>query len=242
MFSKLVRVVALAVVCLLLSLPLSAQTVSRPQSSPKSMQPKPKVEMATWAPYIEELIGLKEADFASMGLSKLTEAEYVQFFSWAAQREAAVKEAALRSQLTYSCGPTRQKPEDYDKVRIFLDLPNDAPSELASPIRQGLRAIKDVEIVFSSREADRSIGFLASQTKNVGGVTTGYTVTYIVTTPCLSKIADQTFDLNDLDNHVLQGGGTNAKEMADRVVADLDAHDIEAARQLNSALKKTLQK
>jgi hypothetical protein len=242
MLSKLIRPVVLATVWLLPLLPLSAQAVGNEQSAGKRPQPKPKIEMAKWDPSNEDLIGLKEAQFAAMGLSKLTQAQYVELLVWAVNREDQVKKTALLGQLTYSCGPTRTKPEDYDHVRIYLDLPDGTPSELASPIRQGLRAIKDVEIVFSPKEADRTISFLAAQSKNEGGTFIGYVLSYIVTTPCVSKIADQTFDMNELDNHTFRLGGTNARDMAERVVADLDSSDVEVVRHLNSVLKKALQK
>ncbi len=157
----------LAFTCIIFVLPTSifAQTAAPVASSPvKPSAPKttpPKPEMATWSEPAEKGFGISKADFSSMGLSKLTSDEFVALLYWASEQERKAKEEAsattLSQTLTFSCGRTIAQAAEYDKVNIYLNISEKTPPELSSRIRQNFRAIKDVQVVFSSKGADLNV-------------------------------------------------------------------------------------
>lgn len=241
----------LALACFILVLPSSivAQTAAPVVAPVKPTAAKPtlpKTVLATWSESAETLLGISKNQFASMGLSKVTNDEYLEIISWAVDREtklSAESAATARAQsLTFSCGRDVKQADEYDKVNLYLDIAKDAPSEFASQIRQNFRAMKDVQVVFSPKEADLNILILAFEVTTVpGNNVTGYAVSATITDPCISKYGTKQSDFERYDNNHLMTSGTNVSGLAERLVSSIDANEIEAQRQSNAAFKKLMQ-
>jgi hypothetical protein len=236
-------------VCIMVLLPSSifAQTsapVAAPVKPTASKPTPPKPVMATWSESAETLLGISKNQFTSMGLSKLTNDEYLEIISWAVDRDTkltADAAATARSQsLTFSCGRDVKQADEYDKVNLYLDIAKDTPSELASQIRQNFRAMKDVQVVFSSKEADLNILILAFEV-TTGNNVIGYAVSATVTDPCVSKYRSNESNFERYDNNHLMTSDRNVGGLAERLVASIDANEIEVQRQSNSAFKKLMQ-
>lgn len=241
-----------ALACIMLVLPGSvlAQNAAPVVSTAKANPPKPappipappKPEMATWSEASEIGLGITKDQFSSMGLSKLTNDEYSAVVGWAINREQNAAASARTQTLTYSCGRDVKQADEYDKVSVYLDIANDTPSELASRIRQSFRAIKDVQVVFSSKEADLKITVIGFELKTVAGnYTTGYAASATVTEPCISKVGTYQSDFETYRTNRLQTSGTNAGELVEAVVTSIDADEIESQRRTNAAFKKLMQ-
>jgi hypothetical protein len=236
--------------CVLFFLPLlvSAQTpnttsrvqTKQPQTQSKPLQPAVKVPMAAWSEGAGTLIGLTKAAFDSMGLEKLTPSEYATFESWVYTRETDADTAARASQLTYSCGRSSKEAHDWEKVNIYLMIQDSTPSELASRIRHDLRAINDVQIVFSGEDADLIVNIVGFSIETTLGQKTGYAASIVTSDPCVGKIGGQQSKFAMLENAYLQTSGTDAVKLAEGVTTTLDSKDIESARNNNAAIIQLL--
>jgi hypothetical protein len=213
----------------------------RTKQPPPQPQAQPQGTMATWDASTESLMGISKTDFEAMGLGKLTVAEYSAFGSWFFTKEAATAKEALANQLTHSCGRSIKEPRDLDKVNIYLKINDPTPDELASRIRQNLRAINDVQIVFSEEDADLTVGILGFPIESTSGQRTGNVVSIVTSEPCISKIGTQQFSFGQFQNQYLQTGGKDATRLAETVATSLDASDIESERKSNSVRKQFFQ-
>jgi hypothetical protein len=242
----------LALVCVMLILPSSivAQNAAPVASSPvKPGAPKPtppKPMMATWSEVSESVLGISKDKFSSMGLSKLTSDEYLAIVSWAIDRETKLEEdakATARAQtLTYTCGRTVTQADYYDKVTIYLDISDATPSELASRIRQDFRAMKDVQVVFSSKEADLKVIVIGFEVRaEINNQQTGYAASTTVTDSCVSKYGTNETNFDRYEANYLMTSGRNPASLAEDITTSVDTKDLEPQRRLNAALKKLMQ-
>jgi hypothetical protein len=219
--------------------PSPVQT-KKPQPQIKQPQPEPKVSMAKWDATTGGLMGVSKEEFDSMGLGKLTDVEYLAFMSWDSRKRQTVTQETLASQLTYSCGRSNLEALDYEKVNIYLMMDESTPAELASRIRQNLRAISDVQIVFSSKDADLIVQILGYQIDSLTNQKTGYAASVVTADPCVSQIGSQRADFGQYRHMFLQTGGTDTSRLAESITTSLDAADIEAARKNNADIRQIL--
>lgn len=197
--------------------------------------------MATWSDSgADRLIGISKEAFESMSLGKLTASEYASFESWAFIKEADATKAALASQLTYSCGRSSTEAHDYEKVNIYLIIEDSTPAELASRIRQNVRALSDVQIVYSSEEADLTVDVFGFALETTSNQKTGYAASVVTSEPCVSKLGSQQESFKQLQRAYLQTGGMDAAQLAEGVTTTLDSKDIESARKNNAVIRQLL--
>jgi hypothetical protein len=143
---------------------------------------------------------------------------------------------------TYDCRDTLSS----DRIAVLVTVNDQIPAEIASGLRQKLRAIPDVEIVYTKNDAALEVGVLGYENLTIGGVRTGYTVSVITTSTCKSSflgVADTPvqWDMTLLNGHRLLTAAT-ASEIVEQVVAGIDNVDLEAERRVRSLMKKATAK
>jgi len=246
--------------CLFCCYSVSAQTVSPPTPRPKpaAAPAKSKVEMAVWNQTVLDTYGMSEQAFISMGFGKLTTKEFKDLIDWLIVRDFASKnmgmdegrqagleegrQAAASSAATYSCGPNKTNIGDLSKVNVFIDDHPDAPAELMSGVRQRLRNMSDVQIVFDRKEADLIVSILAYENRtHDGSAVLGYNASTTVLAPCTWKNGGQTGTFSMYEDGFLQSTGRDPSSLVDKIVSSIDTHNIETVRAINSAYRKALQ-
>jgi hypothetical protein len=227
--------------CLTYGVPAFAQSVpSQPQSAkPKVVQPR--VQRAEWNEQVKLFTGISQDEFAAMGLRKLTVDEYEKLFTWAFNRESEAKEAgkkeAMASQVTFSCGPKQTTDESVKKVHVLIE-DTSAAAELMSGVRQKLRGISDVEIVYDISQADLVVIILGYENQLESGTrTTGYTASTVVASPCVGKIGTYEWNFQMSDDHFIFTVGPNIGVLVEKVVAKIDSSDIEPIRKSHAQWK-----
>jgi hypothetical protein len=233
------------VLTLTLPRPAFAQTTSAMRE--KSRQPK--VENATWTEQLETYYGISRSDFASMGLTKLTQDEYIKLFTWVYQRASQAKEEGkaegvaeiTRTQTTYSCGPKIADSGGASTVKLIIDASEENAPEIMSGVRQRLRAISDVQIVYDKKDADLVVAILGFRS-TVGSDqrVVGYAASVTTASPCTSKLGTDEWGIQLERNHILNSSGTDVRVLIEDIVTTLDSKDIEAIRQQHAALKRYL--
>jgi hypothetical protein len=178
---------------LMLCLTLSAQ--SGPASSPPARTgasgkgtTKPTApSRAEWSESIESFCGITREQFNQAGLAKLTKDEFgpLMLAIYDIRREAV--ENTKKRQVTYVCGPL---PVNYDKVKLYVDVNDKTPAEIASGVRQRLRGLADVEIVYTPIEADIGLEILGFEDELENGRKTGYSVSVASYDPCKGSLGD----------------------------------------------------
>lgn len=239
-------------ICAFIAVSLScfAQTPTPPAPPARVKKPAPpKIETVTWNEQIGESFGASREEFASMGLSKLTQEEYVKLFLWAYERNAKAKEKGMEegktfitnTQNTFTCGPTVDE-TSVAKVSLIIEDEKDTPSALMSGIRQRIRNIPDVQIVYEEKDADLSISIIGFENTLVGSnVATGYSAAVITTTPCISKFRTTEWNFQMLDHALVQTGGKDLNPFIEEIVTTIDAKSIESIRKSHATTKKFLQ-
>ncbi|HWY08225.1 MAG TPA: hypothetical protein VNY24_15295 [Candidatus Acidoferrales bacterium] len=238
---------ALFLICSLLSF---AQPIKPQSPQAKSAPSRPKVEMAAWSEKEFNDLGITKEAYLSMGLEKLTAAEYknlldtlvVRDFIAESKGKTEGRQEAASASLTYSCGPPKLDEASVSKVSIFVESSSDTPAELMSGVRQRLRNIPDVQIVFEKHEADLVILVLGFQDILQNGQSMGYIAATTVKIPCLSRLGgnDSQFEMYQ-DGFLQATAGKSITELVELIVTTLDSKDIEVIRKENAIWKKSLQ-
>jgi hypothetical protein len=227
-----------------------AQTPATKPPPPRIRKPLPKVEMASWNEQAEQSFGISQDDFASIGFSKLTQEEYVKLLLWIYGHNAKAeqkgmdegKAAVTSTQTTYSCGPKTTDEASVSKVKLIIEDERNTPSALMSGIRQRLRSIPDVQIVYDEKDADLSVDIIGFETTLTGSnVTAGYSAAVITTLPCTGKFQTNEWNFQILDHALVQTGGKNVNPMVEDIVTTLDSKSIESIRRGHASMKKFLQ-
>lgn len=122
-------------------------------------------EKAAWSQTDGDSFGLSKEDFDSMGLAKLTQAEYRHLRAWEAIREWDAGNNARKGMPTYSCAGFSLDPARLDKVRVLLIAGAESRAEIVSGIREWCRNVADVRIVSSEDEAGLVVSLVALETK-----------------------------------------------------------------------------
>jgi hypothetical protein len=230
--------------------PISSQTATTQKPRPKAIPSKSRVELADWNELAEKSFGITEQGFKSMGLEKLTADEYMQVLAWETARETAAeskgmnegRSAAEATTITYSCGREKMDEQSLSKVNLFVVDNESTPAEIMSRLRERLREISDVQIVFDKKESDLVIEVDGYEVKMEGETrTVGYAASAVVTTPCTWKVGAQSGDFIMYQDSFLLTSNLNASGLVERIVTNIDSHDIESARQENASLRKILQ-
>lgn len=228
--------------CFVFSFSCFAQT----NPPPPRKKPLPAVRMASWNEKAEKSFGVSHEDFKSMGFSKLTQDEYGLLLFWiSAQKTHAEQkgmEEAQAAALTYSCGLNVAEEAAASKVNVIIEDDKNTPAALVSGIRQRVRSIPDVQIVYDTKDADLRISVMAFENQLKGSnEITGYTAAIITTTPCISKFGTTESNFQKYHSATLQSGGRDLNTVVERIVTTLDSDDIEPIRQEHAEIKKLVQ-
>lgn len=228
--------------------PTLAQTTQTLKRGTQVKPTQPKVELARWSADLEKSFGISQEKFAAMGLSKLTVLEYTEMLFWAAsfQKSAEEKgrEEARATQLRHSCGRSIEDRAATDKVNVLINPSKDSNSEIVSGLRQRLRGIPDVQIVYAEKDADLALSILASETRLKDNRAIGYDMTVTITVPCrewfgTNQAGSTSYDR--FEGQVFSGGGKVA-EVVEPAVAELDAKYIEEVRKSHALWREALSK
>jgi len=148
-------------------------------------------------------------------------------------RQEAV-DTAQKAQTTYICGPL---PPNYDKVKVYIAVSDATPSEIAIGVRERLRSLADVEVVYTPIEADVGIGVLGFENTLEGGHRSGYSASVITYDPCKGAVGERDWPIRIAENHFMVTTAT-VPEVINSIVSDVDTGDLEGARKLHAAIKK----
>ena len=222
----------------MLCLTLSAQSGSAPSppagASGKGTSKPAAPSRAEWSEAIESFCGITREQFNHAGLAKLSKDDFAALILAIYNIRQEAVENAKKLQITYVCGPL---PANYDKVKIYVDMDDKAPAEVASGVRQRLRGLADVEIVYTPIEADVGLQILGFENELESGRKTGYSVSVASYDPCKGSLGDNEWPTRVLDNHFIFTAA-NVSQVIDAVVSHVDTNDLEGARKLHAAIKK----
>ena len=146
------------------------------------------------------------------------------------------KTAERGSAFTLDCGDTLSK----DKIPVLLTIGDQTPADIASLLRQKIRAIPDVDVVYSMSEAAIEIMILAYENRTEGGIRMGYTLSAVTAAPCKSSAFGQTMDIPWLNGHFLLTGNSPT-QIVEQAVANLDNQDLEGQRRTRSLMRSMKQ-
>jgi hypothetical protein len=182
-------------------------------------------EHAQWSEGLQSIISITPDQFKKDGLSRLTPSELsdlsLDLYIWH-QKELANK-------ITYHCGPAAAS----KKIRVFFDQNDSAPSDVISTLKQRVRAISDVEIVFSEEAADLSVSLLILRSESVSGAPLGFVGSTATTSPCNGMMGSSKWPMSVMSRHAIYSAGSPSA-IAEQIVAGLDAHDFETERKSKS--------
>ncbi len=125
-------------------------------------------------------------------------------------------------------------------MNLLIDASEATPSELMSGVRQMLRSISDVQIVYDIKEADLVISILGYEDKMADSRAVGYTASTTTAAPCMSKLGTNEWNFLMHENHFLQSSGKDVKVLVEDIVTTLDSKDIENLRRQHESMKKYL--
>ena|ERR1039458_8056700 len=225
--------------CLISCASLSGQTSSGSKpahtgANGKLAAKSAPVAHAEWTELAQSFAGITRKQFDDVGLGKLTKDDFsaLELAIYEIRQEGV--EASRKLQTTYVCGPI---PANYDKVRLYINVSEKTPAEVSSGVRQRLRALSDVEVVYSPIEADTGVEIMGYENYLEGGRKTGYSASAITYDPCKASLGDKEWAIRVMNNHYTAAAGT-ASDLIDSVVSDLDTNDLESTRAFHSAVKK----
>jgi hypothetical protein len=198
----------------------------------KTATPTPPQEHAAWLPAAEEYFGLTQETFRQAGLSKLTITEYGALLTAIQNQQTKATENAKKTVFSYDCGGL---PEKNSKIKIIVDSNSDALSEIMSPLRQKMRGMTDVEIVFDPQQADFGMVVLPMAVYNVNHYQTGYAASVVTYGECQARLGDTKWPIKIMNNHWIFTAG-DAAHIVNDIVTSIDAGDIEQARKLHASM------
>jgi hypothetical protein len=238
-----VNQVRAVVTVLFLLAPLSAFSQLPPKTAPRQ-KPKQEVEagpeMAAWNPEIGKLSGITQERFAELGLYKLTKQQFRSLLGILIEQEASEAARAVQNAPSYTCERIDSQKSAFDKVMVFLEFNDDGPPDFISGLRQKLRSISDVQIVFSEKESDVIVSVLASRTKLEDGRDTGYDASVVYSQSCRERYLNQDdgYSFRKLLGYFNYESGMDVRVIIEDVGAKLDTRAFESARKLNVIRKK----
>jgi hypothetical protein len=227
---------------LVLTITFAVRSEAQSSSSARARPPQTVITHATWKPYLEAKFGISEQQFKEMGLGSLTEMQEVSLLTWANSREQEAKKSVQMP--FFDCGRAgstlEAKPEDYDKVRVYVRAAGDA-NEIISGVRERFRTMNGVDTVYSAKEADLTVDLVGVKTKTRGsGYETGTAFSVVVSTPCTYQFGTYTQNYDTVQNQFVQVG-SDVPKLIDAIVSSIDTDDLENQRKSNAGMKKFLQ-
>jgi hypothetical protein len=232
----------LILVSCIMCLAASGQTPTNQKPAAVAKTPVAKVQKAVWSEPLESVYGISHENFNAIGMSKLTTDEAANLLVWVNGREALAetkgKQEGTATVSTYSCGRSFEDEVAHPSVNLFLEFSEHTPAEIQSGLRQKLRSISDVQIVYDEKDADRVISLLGleDRTERTNQLT-GYTVSVATYTSCRWKLGSSQGDFEMHQNHFLETGPSVA-QLVEGVSANLDSKDIESMRKEHAMFKK----
>lgn len=208
---------------------------------PAKQGPQITAPRAKWSAGVEKIVGMTRDQFSKMALGKLTKDEFAALLVWIEGSRSQAEVKAKASQLTHSCGRTGTDAAAFQKVKLDVEISDKTPSELASGIRQRLRGISDVELVYSESEADIVVSILGFEDKTDSGRPLGYTVSVVTSEPCEWRVATYSGRMRTVQNHFLETS-PNSEKTIEYTVTTLDAKDIEEMRKRNATWRQLYEK
>jgi hypothetical protein len=197
-----------------------------------------KVQRAVWIEAMESEYGISRDDFNSIGMSKLTKEEAAYLMTWSQGKRTRQEEP---TNPTYSCGRSLNDLVAHPSVSIFVAMRDPVPSEIQSALRQKLRAISDVQIVYDEKDADLVIAVLGMESRAQGNnYLLGYIISVAVFVPCEWKSAGSQGVFEMYENHILQIAGS-APDAVNSVTSALDSDNIEEIRKEHALYKKLVE-
>ena len=176
-----------------------------------------------------------------MGLSSLTALQFIHLIEWANSREAPAKPSPQISGLR--CGRTgitvgSEPASSYDKVRVYVNATGEA-TEIISGVRERLRGMNGIEVVYDYGVADLQLSLAAITTENTNGYKTGVAISYLVEKPCVESVGTMKLHYDDAQGHGIQVG-SNTQRVVESIVTKVDTDYFEDQRKLNAFLKKAI--
>jgi hypothetical protein len=218
-------------------------TTAQPKPIGKAGAQKPKLSAETspqaeWTGEVRSVVGLTKEQFTEAGLGRLTEEEFRRL-SLAVYdiRQDAVRNA-LATQMKYQCGPI---PENYDRVKVYVEVSKGTASEIASGARQRLASLRDVQIVYGEVESDVGLEFVGAEYMTETGHTLGHMVAVLAFESCKGSIGDREWPFRMVNGHSIHGG-PEASELVNRMVSDIDTEVLENVRKQHAAIKRNSSK
>lgn len=197
---------------------------------------------ATWTPYVEKNYDITEEKFGDMGLPELTVNQYVNLLLWLQDREQKVKNSVPQQALDCDRPGTpfsSTPPEAYDKVHVNVTASGEA-TQIISGVRERLRTMDGVEVVYSDDDADLTVSMLAMNLTNVGGYHTGVAASIDVTQPCAYKVNTSSVPYQMQLDQFMEVG-SNISDLVNEIVSTIDTRSLDAQRAQNARYKKMLQ-
>lgn len=210
---------------------------AREQQSNRNAQPT-----MSWTPEVEQNFDITKQNFQDMGLSALSQEQYINLLTWDEMRTQKAKSSVITE--NFDCGRTSEsfadsKPEAYDKVRVYVDATGEA-SEVISGVRERFRAMNGIEVVYNNAEADVTVSLVALNLETTGGYHNGVAISYVVQEPCILRFGTSKTNYDTIENQGIQVG-SNISGVVDSLVSKIDTSDLERHRQSNASYKKMLQ-
>lgn len=182
----------------------------------------------------QAVVAMTPTQFASSGLDKLSDDDLRSLTQFITEKTAT----AVQSVSSFKCGPFTPT---YDRVRIYIEATAHTPSEITSGIRQRLRAMPDVEVVYSATDADFGVSLLGLENKaEYTNHLFGYSLSLITYDGCEASFGTTKWPVKMIRDSVLFADATYDALVAS-VVSTIDTDDIEQVRKSNAAIKKYLQ-
>ncbi len=209
----------------------------REQQASRDAPPK-----ISWTPGVEQNFDITKQNFQDMGLSALSQEQYINLLAWDETRTQKAKDSVMTE--NFDCGRTGEsfadsKPEAYDKVRVFIDATGGA-SEVISGVRERFRAMNGIEVVYDNAEADVTVSLVTLNLETTGGYQNGVAISYVVQQPCVLKLGTSKANYDTIENQGLQVG-SDVSGVVDSIVSKIDTSVLETHRQSNATYKKMLQ-
>ncbi len=139
---------------------------------------------AVWAPDVQQALNVSAADFAAVGLNKLTKAQLQAL-------EVAVRNDPNKHLLT--CPASGTVPAG--RIHVFLTVAgDDSTGAIAGQIKQAISSLNGVDLVDKPAQADRAL-HVVIQEQTTAKRTIGFTASYLTGTPCIETVAGTPKDI-----------------------------------------------
>jgi len=180
--------------------------------------------------FIASILGVDEASFRETGLSKLSQDQLTTLVG----RAAAAQEKAKAVLQPYLCGPTNAPK---GRLQIFVKVSDTTAAEIASGIRDKLRAMSDLDLVYNEPQAQLALEVLGLKNELKSGYVSGYTISISIIRPCKAKMGQVEWPIELHEGHMIFTGDVLAT-VINTAVANVDTDNFENERKFNASIQK----